>query len=308
MITYNTQACQFYEKQGWEKLSTHEEDATEPYHLYKYSEHNRKKMENKSVEQNSADWLTFVKEKTAAKQSGQFSSKDKFGLPVILEWKKTDITSPELVEFKKCICEIASQTLAPIEMEFLRRYPESVNQELFLKACAPFFENGPEAVNWEMVKERIQSTIKQFYLTDLSSFGADIIKPLLDDIYFLVTVKNSETEKPLGFTMFAITPALPFGNIKVINIAIAPAEQNRELDKLLMSSIFKIVPNVERLFIFSRPTNDHAIKTYSSWGFAEDKHVVQDPNHKVNMEYTRLFEYKTERNEALQKTAKTLGL
>ena len=262
-------------------------------------------MENQ-VLQKSADWLTQVKEKTAAKQSGQFSAKDKFGLPVILEWKRTDITSPELAEFKKYICEIASQTLAPVEMEFLRRYPESVNQELFLKACAPFFENGPEAVNWEMVKEKIQSTIKQFYLTDLSSFGADIIKPLLDDIYFLVTVMDSETGKPLGFTMFSITPALPFGNIKVINIAIAQAEQNRELDKLLMSSIFKIIPNVERLFIFSRPTNDHAIKTYSSWGFAEDKHVVQDPNHKVNMDYTMLFEYRAERNEILQKTAQAM--
>lgn len=36
--------------------------------------------------------------------------------------------------------------------------------------------------------------------------------------------------------------------------------------------------------------------------------LFQDPNHKVNMEYTKLFEYKRERNEALQKTAITLGL
>ncbi len=230
-------------------------------------------------------------------------SKDKFGQPVILEWEIADITSSELADFKKNICDIACQTLAPIEMEFLRRNPESVNQELFLKGCAPFFGNGLDSVNWETVKEKIQSSIKQFYLTDLSSFGTDIIKPLLDDIYFLVTVKNSQVEKPLGFTMFSITPALPYGNIKVINIAVTPEEQNRELDKLLMSTIFKIVPDVERLFVFSRPTNNHAIKTYLSWGFFEGKNAFEDPYHKVNMDYTALFEYNIKLNETLQKVA-----
>lgn len=35
VVTHNTKACHFYEKHGWEKLSTHK-DAPEPYHLYKY--------------------------------------------------------------------------------------------------------------------------------------------------------------------------------------------------------------------------------------------------------------------------------
>lgn len=263
-------------------------------------------MELQSFQQNAANWLLRVKEETASKRCGQFSSKDKFGLPVILKWKIANITSTELAEFKRNICDIACQTLAPIEMEFLRIHPESMNQEIFLQACAPFFEKGLDAVNWEGVKEKIQSTIKQFYLTDLSIFGIELIKPLLDDIYFLVTVKNSLTEKPLGFTMFSITPALPYGYIKVINIAIASEEQNRELDKLLMSSIFKIVPDVERLFVFSRPTNYQAIKTYMSWGFFEDKNPFQDPNHKVNMDYTAIFAYNSKLNETLQKFAKAI--
>lgn len=36
VMTNNKKACQFYEKQGWKKLSTHE-DVTEPYHLYEYN-------------------------------------------------------------------------------------------------------------------------------------------------------------------------------------------------------------------------------------------------------------------------------
>lgn len=244
--------------------------------------------------ENSPNWLKQVKERTAS--HGQFFAKDKLGQTVILEWKKTDILSPELAEFKKNICEIACQAAAPVEVEFLRTYPESVNREPFLMACAPLLAQDP--INWQLVEEKIASTIKQFYLIDLSSFGPDLIKPLLDDLYFLVTVKNNEN--PLGFIMFSITPALPFGNIKVIDMAITPGE-NRELDKLLMSSIFKIVPDIKRLFTFSRPTNEYRIKTYTSWGFSQDKNGFQDPNHKVDSDYLIQFEYDTEKNTTLQK-------
>lgn len=261
-----------------------------------------KNIKEEMEKQNSSDWLTYVKEETPSQ--GQFFAKDKFGQSVFLEWKKTDITSSELAEFKKNICDIASQALAPGEMEFLRTCPESVAREPFLMGCAPLLVQ--EAVNWKLVEEKIASTIKQFYLTDLSSFGSDIIKPLLNDVYILVTVKNSEKDRSLGFIMLSITPALPFGNIKVIEVAITPAENNRELDKLLMSSIFKIVPNVKRLFTFSRPTNEYRFKTYSTWGFSQDRNGFQDPNHKVNSEYLILFEYNTERNMTLQKTADLL--
>ena len=106
--------------------------------------------------------------------------------------------------------------------------------------------------------------------------------------------------------MFAITPALNSGDIKVINIAISPAEKENGLDQLLMSSIFNIVPQVKRLFLFSRPTNSSALETYRSCGFTQDLNFVQDPNHKVNLEYLIPLEYRAEQSNILQKTAQTL--
>lgn len=238
--------------------------------------------------------------------SGQFFVTDLFGNSLILEWKKTDITSQNLADFKRNISEIASLALAPIEMQFLRTYPEAVTQELFLMPCAPLFASGIEAVDWNLVDKTIQGTIKQFYQTDLSTFGADIIKPLLDDVYFIVSIKESKGEQILGFAMFAITPELPCGDVKVIQVAVAQDGDNRELDKLLMSTIFAIIPDTKRLFTFVRPTNEYALRTYSSWGFAENKNGFQDPNHKVNMEYLRLLDYKAERNKMLQKIAEGL--
>ena len=36
VVIYNTKACEFYESQGWKKVSTHD-DKPPPYHLYSYS-------------------------------------------------------------------------------------------------------------------------------------------------------------------------------------------------------------------------------------------------------------------------------
>lgn len=97
--------------------------------------------------------------------------------------------------------------------------------------------------------------------------------------------------------------ALSFGNVKLINIAVL--EKDKGLDQLLMSSIFKILPRVERLFLYTRPTNVRALETYGSWG--QDSNPVQDPNHKVNLEYPTLLDYKVDRSTLLQKSAETLA-
>ncbi len=253
-----------------------------------------------------SEWLSYVNQKLVAHKTGKFIAKDKFDKPVILEWKVTDIQSTDLATFKKSICDLACQSLAPIEVQFLQAHPHAVSEELFLKPCAPFFENGLESVDWELVKQKIESTMRQFYLTDLSSFGAAVIKPLLDDVYFLVTVKDESSEQLLGFTMLAITPALPFGHVKVINIALIPELKESGLDQLLMSSIFNIIPDVKRIFMFARPTNGSALETYRSWGFTQDPSPVQDPNHTVNLEHLTLLEYKAEQSNLLQKTAETM--
>jgi len=260
-------------------------------------------MEKISDQEESFEWLSYVKERSA--ETKKFTTKDKSARPIILEWIKTDIQSSTLAAFKKNICELACQVLAPIEVEFLKTYPHAVSQELFLKPCKPFFEQGLEAVDWQSVKEKIQSTMRQFYLTDLSSFGAAVIKPLLDDVYFLVALKDKESETLLGFTMLAVTPALPFGNVKIINIALIPEEKDSGLEQLLMSSIFTIIPQVKRIFLFIRPTNDTALKAYQNWGFVQDPNPIQDPNHQVNREYLTFLEYKTEHSNILQKVAET---
>lgn len=262
-------------------------------------------VNQQGLQRTSYEWLRYAKEISAANTAQRFTVNDRLGSPLIIEWTQADILSPVLAQFKKSHCELACQALAPMEVQFLHAHPEAVSQELFLRACAPLFEHGPEAVDWQEVETTIQSAIRQFYLMDLSSFGEALIKPLLDDVYFLVSVKTAESNERIGFAMFAVTPALSFGNVKLINIAYQPQGNDRGLDLLLMSSIFAILPQTERIFLYTRPTNTIMLENYAQWGFARDFHPEEDPNHKVNEAYLMCLEYRTENSSALQETAET---
>ena len=112
-------------------------------------------MMSTPLEQNA--WLPYVKE--IAGTRGSFEAKDAFGNPMLLEWIKASILSPELAAFKKTICPLACKEIAPLELEFLRTYPEAAPVELFLRSSAPLLENGVETADWKAIEEKIQATM-----------------------------------------------------------------------------------------------------------------------------------------------------
>ena len=260
-------------------------------------------MSNKNDKKTT--WLEQIKEMLSEENKGIFGYKDAAETPIVLEWNISNILSTELATFKKNVSDIAAKTTANMEVQFLHRHPEAVTSEYFLKPCEPLLKNGLESADWKQVEQTIQSTIKQFYLTDISKFG-DALKPLLDDLYGFVAIKNQNTQTILGFMMFSITPALADGNVKVIHVAITPKEEHRGLDKLLMSSIFKILPTTQRIFLGTRPTHKQAIKAYCSWGFSEDLAFTQDPSHEVNSQYFAIYEYLSDQTDLLQEIADQL--
>ena len=262
---------------------------------------------NSIPSQELSQWLTHINDTVPSNKGETLLIKGAFEIPLRLEWMKTDIQSPYLAAFRRYICEMACESLAPVEVEFLRQYPEAVNREIFLVGCAPFFAQGPQAVDWEAVEEKIKSTIKQFYLADISSFGIEVIKPLLNDVYCFATLRNEETKKLLGFTLFSITPALPYGDIKIINLVVDPSQKNQGLETLLLSMIFKIIPKAKRLFLFNRPTDTESLQMYQSLGFNVSKKPNQDPNHQVNPNYLILLEYQANQSDGLQKVAEKLN-
>ncbi len=226
----------------------------------------------------SLKWIDYANETSTHQNS--FNLNDDKGNSFILEWMKGNILSAELALFKKELVEFAITELTLSELTFLKANPESASNEVFLMSSLPQLANGTTMADWDAISDAIKTSITQFYSTDLSVYG-EALKPLLNDVHFFAKIKSNNGEAQ-GFIIFTVTPSLPFGDVKVINFFVKP---NLNLEKMLMSLVTKILPLTKRIFLFVRPTNDSAIKMYTSLGFKKDDNPFEDPNHKTNNNY-----------------------
>jgi ribosomal protein S18 acetylase RimI-like enzyme len=111
---------------------------------------------------------------------------------------------------------------------------------------------------------------------------------------------NERDGEMLGFVQFAVTPALAQGEVKLMQVLVAPDARQRGLERLLLGLIWKLIPGTTRVFTGVRPTNTVAIAVYEDVGFVRDANAGQDKNHPINPEYWTVLVYTTERNCLLQ--------
>lgn len=194
---------------------------------------------------------------------------------LILEWEKISAADPEFNAKIKKFTSILVPTYVQQELEFARKFPAQVPHEFFLKSVAPLFEHG-EKIDWDIVERKIDESIEQFFRsTDFSKFSK------LDDIFILVIAKDKITGKVLGILQFQASPEFNFGNIRIGYFGIVP-DQNSHVKELLISSMFKLVPETERIFLHTRISNQDLISFYENLGFK--RFAGQLPNW-IDLEY-----------------------
>lgn len=230
-----------------------------------------------------------------------FNTHDKYGTPVILEAFKTTMVASDFSDTMKHVWEIAKPAYTPVETEFLRAHPDVVGHDNYFKPFEPLFVNGLETVDWKLVEQKTEEILKSHFVFDTSTWPEDVIKKYAHDICFVITAKDDSTQKLLGVITFLVRPCYAPGDIKVMIFAIDPLYHNRGLGKILMSSIFRIVPEIKRIFLCTRVTNQNALRAYRNWGFIDDKNPVLD--HAFNLNHWTFLEYKIEQANILQKTA-----
>lgn len=240
-------------------------------------------------------------------KNGNFFASDNAGHTVVIEWHMTNILAPELAKFKREVSDLAAEVTAKTETQFLKQFPDAISSGGFLKSCETLFAEGADQVDWDAAEQRLQETIKQFYFADLTKFGQEIINKLINDVYFFALVKDQTTSQLLGFIMSAITPALSEGDIKLINLVVFSKSQGIGLEKILLGSLIRALPEVRRIFTMVRPANTYALQTLHICGFIEDKDPVQDPHHPINTEYLVVLECRVDQSEVLQKAAERLS-
>lgn len=223
----------------------------------------------------------FKRDKTMNKQTAQktgtFLTTDLNGKSIIFDWKKYEGNSPDLTHQIQKVSDILADTYTMQELQFTRIHPQAVPNEYFLKPLAPLFENGFENVNWQYVEKQINAIFQQFFTaTDFAQLSS------ADEQHLLVTAQEKESEKILGVIQFISNPAYPKGTIKAGLFGIPKEAHGRGLEKLLMNSIFKLMPDVSRVFIHTRITNEYLIGMCKSWGFNT---LPQKQEYWVELEY-----------------------
>ena len=248
----------------------------------------------------SGGWLAHCKARAQKESSGAFAAKDAVRVPVLFEWILTDIQAPDCAAIKKQVADLGCQSVVPVELTFLKARPDAVLNDHFLKACAPFFLKGLAEVDWEGVKNKIDEVLRQIYTVDIAQFGPEIIKKIAQDLFLFITVKDVQTDDLLGFISCGITPASADGDVKIITCAVPKKHAHRELEKMLFGAVLKIIPDAQRLFIGTRPTNTQAIDLYQSLGFAQDQAFKQDPNHQIALKNFVILECNVDQSHKLR--------
>ncbi len=240
------------------------------------------------------------------KTSGSYRAQDKRDTPVILEWQKTTVVSSDYAAAMRSVSTIGIDAFTSVEMDFLRAFPDVVGNEPYFKSFEPLFANGLAQVDWQVVEKQMRTVLASHFLFDPSTFSDEMIKKFANDTGYFVTIKNTETKEILGFISFMQKPEHAPGTVKCTSIAVIPSHQNRGLAKLLMSSIFKMTPDIQRIFLCTRVTNTYALNAYTSWGFTHETDPVQDPHYTFNLNHWTFMEYCTDQSDTLQTIAKEI--
>lgn len=238
-----------------------------------------------TMNQTSFFWITELQKKAQLEPRGSLQVKDKQGRALMLNWHLLATQSAAFMPCMNEIADLAAHAFTEVEYAFLKAYPQAVKTERLYQHLAPLFEKEMDEVDWKQVKKNIYDIIHRLYTsTDWSKFG-------IDDVYIFVTAREPNANRLTGFITFFIRPSYPFGTCKVTAMGVSEDEQGRGIGKLLMGSIFKIVPEVTRVFLSTRVTNARALAAYHTWGFSEDRHPIQETGHVFNPEYWKFLEY-----------------
>lgn len=247
--------------------------------------------DHKNSQVTSSDWINQIRQAIHTPHA-TLHTQDNQGNPLTLQCEFIDPTSPRLNQAIAQASDMLVQMYTTMELQFAKTHPETVNSEMFLKPIASLFAHGVENVDWKTAETILSSSMHQFLTTtDFAKYGSP------NDIQLFVTAYDTKTNKPLGMIQFLVMPQFDHGTIKVAFFVVEPSVHDYGIEQLLLSSIFQLVPNVSRIFLHTRITNETTIKLYQSMGFTQ----FAGP-----LPFWIDMEYLTENVEILQQTAHTL--
>lgn len=198
------------------------------------------------------------------KQCGTFFEHDNHGNLIRFEWEQIVDQSTYLTEKIKSLSHILIPVYAETEIEFAQKKPGEVANDFMLKSLASLVQSDNTSIDWDLFKQKVMAILEDFFShTDWGQYTGP------QDINLFVIAFDAKSDEKLGVIQFLRTPTFEEKTFKAALFGVIPSAQGHGIEMLLMSSIFRLQPELKRIFLHTRVTNENAILLYKGWGFSE---------------------------------------
>ncbi|MBS1987898.1 hypothetical protein JST56_02800 [Candidatus Dependentiae bacterium] len=129
---------------------------------------------------------------------------DKLGDQVILEWKQTNLLAPDFAQAMSSVWEpISRQAYTPVEMQFLKAFPNVVTSEPYFKPFEALFKDGIEKVDWNAAELIMETILKSHFIFDTSLLSEEMKKKFAQDSCFIDKSRTVNREMLICSTIWA---------------------------------------------------------------------------------------------------------
>ncbi len=242
----------------------------------------------------AGDWIA---EARASQQSGAWTVTDKTGKTVLVEGELISRESRIISSgaYREALSSMADVMQVP-DWELATSHPLIfLNPLVFILMMKMLFQGKQfRDVLYDQYIDRINDVLSQENNAPNYIFTASELQP--DGKKIL-----------LGIVMFDIDKDDPYGTVGLGPLAVTPEAQGRGISKILSSSIFKFLPETNRIILEALCSNAKAIGVYKTLDFTQ--YEKNNANLNICLRaikwYHVAYEYLTDRSQKLQAVAAT---
>jgi len=198
----------------------------------------------------------------------------------IVEWTKCSALSETFASKMASFAKLGIDTFAPVEHEFLSKYPQAINEDPHL--------SGYAQLHGAALDSAIRAKLEAIFTMDPKIWSREMREALANVCYYVVTIREAISQQTDGFAVFM---AMPKGEFKITVLAVDNRIRRRGAAGVLVGSLRKIGVNYTKLLASTRPSNGTAIEAYKKWGFTEDLETT--PAHFISGHWVHLMRKET---------------
>lgn len=216
--------------------------------------------------------------------SGSYKEEDE-DQTFIVEWSKLPALSNAFHEKMGQLAELGITTFKEIEVDFLKAYPNAVEEDKNLA--------GFSGLQDHELEKAMNTKLEKIFCTHPKELSSEWQSAMRDIYYYLVTIREEKSKNIQGFVTFMGGGFIPKNEFKITILAVDKNARRKGMASLLINSLKKIGVSHKKIFASTRPSNMSAICAYKKWGFCEDMEAVKSsPSHFVPGHWMHLARYK----------------